>query len=327
MKKALAAAVLALALLNPALASDRGEDILKAVVKFRAQVPEGARTAGVLGTEREGNGILFDRRGYILTTGYLIIESESIEVTGPDGKKAKAVFAGYDHVTGFGVLRTENPLEIDPIELGDSAALKEGSPVIVAGYGGAEAAIGARVVSRREFVGYWEYLLDEAVYTAPAYPGFAGAALIGPDGKLLGVGSLFTRLALPGLGVLPCNVFIPIDLLKPILDDLIATGKPNRPAKPWMGISAEETHGRVFLTRITEGGPAEEAGLKPDDLVLMVNGQPIDGLADFYRKVWATGHAGVEVKISILKGTAPQDVLLRTGDRNKFLMMKPKRSL
>jgi S1-C subfamily serine protease len=315
------------ALLAPAHAAGQAEEVLKAVVKIRAVIPEGARTAAALGTEREGHGIVFDSKGHILTTGYLIIESESIEVTGPDGKKVKAAFVGYDHATGFGILRTESALNVEPLKLGNSSDLKEGAPVIVAGHGGQESAIGARVVARREFTGYWEYILDNAIYTAPAYAKFAGAALIGPDGRLLGVGSLFTPLAVPGLGALPCNVFIPIDLLRPILEDLITTGRPGTPAKPWMGINAEENHGRVFITRITEGGPAEEAGLQTDDLILKVNGQPVDGLADFYRKVWAAGSAGVEVTLGTLKGVEIKEVSLRTGDRNKFLLMKPKKTI
>ena len=218
------------ALLAPARAAGQAEEVLKAVVKIRAVIPEGARTAAALGTEREGHGIVFDSKGHILTTGYLIIESESIEVTGPDGKKVKAAFVGYDHATGFGILRTESALNVEPLKLGNSSDLKEGAPVIVAGHGGQESAIGARVVARREFTGYWEYILDNAIYTAPAYAKFAGAALIGPDGRLLGVGSLFTPLAVPGLGALPCNVFIPIDLLRPIdeakKDDLTSLRTP-----------------------------------------------------------------------------------------------------
>lgn len=312
---------------TPARAADQAGEVLKAIVKIRAEIPEGARTAAALGTEREGHGIVLDTKGHILTTGYLIIESESIEVTGPDGKKTKAAFVGYDHTTGFGILKTESPLNVEPMKLGNSSDLKEGDPVIVAGHGGRESAVGARVVARREFTGYWEYILENAIYTAPAYARFAGAALIGADGRLLGVGSLFTQLAIPGMGVLPCNVFIPIDLLQPILEDLISKGRPGAAARPWMGINAEESHSRVFISRITEGGPADEAGLKTDDLILKVNGQPVDGLADFYRKVWAAGNAGVEVTLTILKGVETQEIRVRTGDRNKFLMMKPKKTI
>jgi len=308
-------------------AADPAEELLKAIVKIRAVIPEGARTASILGTEREGHGILFDSRGYILTTGYLIIESENIEVTGPDGKKTRAALTGYDHATGFGVLQTEAPLGVEPLKLGSAAELKEGDPVLVAGHGGLEAATGARVVARREFAGYWEYILENAIYTAPPYAKFAGAALIGPDGRLLGVGSLFAQLAVPGVGLLPCNVFIPIDLLQPILEDLISVGHPTKPARPWMGINAEETHGRVFITRITEGGPAEEAGLKKDDLILKVNGRPVAGLADLYRKVWAAGSAGVNVTLGILEGVEAKEVTVHTGDRNKFVMMKPKKTI
>ena len=311
----------------PANAETKAEEVLKAVVKFRASIPEGARTAAVLGTEREGNGIVVDSKGHILTAGYLIVESERIEVTDADGRKLAAVFVGYDHATGFGILRAEGPLQAEPMTLGSSSSLEEGAPVIVAGHGGLEAAIGARVVARREFTGYWEYILDQAIYTAPAYAQFAGAALIGPEGELLGVGSLFTQLTVPGLGLLPCNVFIPIDLLKPILDDLIATGRSKQPARPWLGVNAEETRQRVFITRITEGGPAEEAGLQADDLILTVNGKAVMGLSDFYRKLWEAGSAGTEIKLGILKGIEIKEISVRTGDRNRFLLMKPKKTI
>ena len=311
----------------PAPALDKAEDLLKAVVKVKATVPEGARTAAALGTEREGHGILIDGRGHILTTGYLVIESETIEVTGPGGRKTAAVFVGYDHATGFGIVRAESPLGAEPIELGRSADLAEGAPVLVAGYGGLEAAAGARVVARREFAGYWEYLLENAIYTAPAYAKFAGAALIGADGRLLGVGSLFTPLAVPGVGTLPCNVFIPVDLLQPILADLIAQGRPRTPARPWLGINAEESHGRVFVSRVTADGPAEAAGLEADDLILKVNGEPVAGLTDLYRKVWATGSAGAEVTLTILKGVEPRDVKVKSADRNAFLRMQPRKSI
>jgi S1-C subfamily serine protease len=319
--------ILLTALAAPAQALDKAEDVLKAVVKIKATVPEGARTAASLGTEREGHGILIDGRGHILTTGYLVIESETIEVTGPDGRKVKAAFVGYDHATGFGLVRAESPLGVEPIELGRSADLTEGAPVLVAGYGGLESAAGARVVARREFAGYWEYLLENAIYTAPPYAQFAGAALIGPDGRLLGVGSLFTPLTIPGVGTLPCNVFIPIDLLRPILQDLISRGRPSAPARPWLGINAEEAHGRVFVNRVTAEGPAEAAGLETDDLILKVNGDPVSGLNDFYRKVWAAGSAGVELTLTILKGAEAREVKVRSADRNAFLMMRPKTTI
>ena len=313
--------------LGEAFASETPEEVLKAVVKIRAVVPLEAHTASTLGTEREGHGILIDSKGLILTTGYLILESEFIEVTGPGGEKTNAVFVGYDHATGLGLLRAQEPLKVEPMKLGDSSKLQEGDPVIVAGFGGMESAIGARVITRKEFTGSWEYILEDAIYTSPPYASFGGAALIGSDGRLLGVGSLFTTLAIQGLGALPCNVFIPIDFLPPILEDLQTIGRPQKPARPWLGINAEEAHGRVFVTRVTKGGPAEEAGLQPGDLILKVNGKAVEGLADFYRKLWALGDAGVEVMLSILKGTEIQGLSLRSGDRYQFLQLKPKKTV
>jgi S1-C subfamily serine protease len=237
----------------------------------------------------------------------------------------QAAFVGYDHTTGFGVLRTDTSLNVEPLKLGQSSKITEGDPVMAAGYGGAEEAIGARVIIRQDFVGSWEYILENAIYTSPPIAEFGGAALIGPDGRLLGIGSLFAQLPIPGVGSLPCNVFIPIDLLPPILDDLVTAGRPKATPRPWLGISAEAAHRRVFVTRVTPQGPAEQAGIQTDDLILKVNGKAVEGLADFYRKMWGLGNAGVEVTLSLLRGTEIRDITVRSGDRYKFLQQPPQK--
>jgi S1-C subfamily serine protease len=211
------------------------------------------------------------------------------------------------------------------MKLGKSSNVKEGEPVLVAGHGGEESAQAARVISRKEFTGYWEYLLEEALFTVPAYSNFGGAALIDRDGQLLGIGSLFTQIVIPGFGSIPCNMFVPIDLLNPILTDLIKTGRSRKAPRPWLGINAEEAHGRVFVTQITPGSPAEGADLQRRDLIISVKGMEVNGLADFYRKVWALGNAGVEVPLSVLQGTQIRDITIRSADRYQFLILKPKK--
>ena len=192
------------------------KELLKAVVKVRVTVPDYARSARTLGTEREGSGVLIDDRGHILTIGYLILEAETLEVIDPDGKPITAQSIAYDHITGFGVLKVEKPMDAKPMQLGKSSEVNEGDPILVATHGGEEGAMGARIISRKEFAGYWEYLLDDAIFTAPAYANFGGAALIDKEGQLVGIGSLFTQIVLQGIGTLPSNMFVPIDLLKPL---------------------------------------------------------------------------------------------------------------
>jgi serine protease Do len=317
--------VVFMALALPAYADQDAKEMFKAVVKIRTTVPKDARTASTLGTEREGYGIVIDSKGHILTIGYLIVEADTIEVIGPDDKSVAGTFVGYDHNTGFGLLRSDKPLDVVPVKMGRSSEVKEGDPVLVAGHGGPEAAGAARVIIRKEFTGYWEYLLEDAIFTFPAYPDFSGAALINSDGELVGVGSLLTQVVVSGIGSIACNIFVPIDLLHPILTDLITLGRPRKAPRPWLGLNAEEAHGRVFVIKVTSEGPSEKAGLKPDDLILAVNGKPVSGISDFYRKVWALGNAGVDVSLSVLKGTEIRNITLHSVDRHQFLQLKQKK--
>ncbi|MGD0626289.1 MAG: S1C family serine protease [Thermodesulfobacteriota bacterium] len=329
MKRGCLLVILAVFILSsvPTYADQAPEEILKAIVKIRSIIPQDGHTAGTLGTEREGYGVLIDAKGYIVTISYLIVEAETIKVVGPEDQLINATFAGYDPDTGFGLLRTDQPLSAEPMKLGESSKLNEGDRVLVAGSGGKESAMGARVIARKELTASWEYFLEDAIFTAPPYPNYGGAALIGRDGRLLGIGSLLTQISLQGVGTIPCNMFVPIDLLTPILSDLISTGRSGKAPRPWLGISAEEDQGRVFIIRVTSGGPAERAGLKPGDLIVNVNGKAVNGLIDFYHKVWGLGPAGIEVLLSILRGSQIQDITVRSADRYPFLLPKPKEML
>ncbi|HYB20608.1 MAG TPA: S1C family serine protease, partial [Thermodesulfobacteriota bacterium] len=286
----------------PAHAEQDPKEVLKAVVKIRSIIPEYARSASTLGTEREGNGVAIDSQGHILTIGYLIMESETIEVTGPEGKAVSASSVGYDQGTGFGLLKTDKPFNVPPMELGQSSLVEEGDPVLVASFGGLDSVQTVRVISRKEFAGSWEYFLDSAIFTSPPHANFGGAALIDHSGKLVGIGSLFTTIQIPGQGLVSGNMFVPIDLLKPILADLIAKGHSSLPSRPWLGVYVEEFHGRLIVSRVSSEGPAEKAGLKTGDIILRVGKKEVNGLADFYREVWSLGKAGVEVPLSLLQG-------------------------
>ena len=282
------------------------------VVLLRATAPKDARSAATLGVQRQGSGIVIDNSGLILTIGYLILEAEGIEVIPADGKAVPAAMVGYDHTTGFGLVRASAPLSVKPIELGDSAGLPEREPVLIAGFDGVAPAY---VVSRRQFAGFWEYLLDSAIFTAPATVNWSGAALIGRDGKLYGVGSLVVTDAVKPQTYSPGNMFVPIDLLKPILGDLIDTGRVSGPARPWIGVNTQEMQGHLVVTRVTRDGPAEKGGLKVGDIILRIGGQQIAGQVDFYRKLWSKGPAGTEIPLSVLQGAQMKDFVIRSMDR------------
>lgn len=300
-------------------------EVINAVVGITAMVPDDARSAQSLGTVRSGSGIVIDDQGLVLTIGYLILEAQAAAVTDADGDLVPASLVAYDHNTGFGLLRATQPLNIKPIKLGWSDHLPEGAPVIVVSKGGPAPVMPAQVVSRREFAGYWEYLLDNAIFTSPPHPQFGGAALIATDGRLVGVGSLIVADAVKGEQPLPGNMFVPIDRLKPILKELINNGRTEKPAHPWLGIYAEENGGRLFVSRVAKGGPAEKAGIKPGDIIMGVDGRRVASMADFLQKMWSLGDAGIEVPVDLLPMGGGElritTVKVRSRDRYDWLKL------
>jgi len=291
---------------------------LNAVVAMRSVVPADAFTADILGTERTGNGVIIRDDGLILTIGYLITEAQEIWLTLADGRTFAATPIGYDQETGFGLVQALGRLDVPALPLGDAADAVPGTEVVAAGAGGRSHSVAARVIARQEFAGYWEYVLDEAIFTAPAHPFWGGTGLIGPDGRLLGIGSLQLEQATEtGEGV-PLNMYVPIDLLKPILDDLLTIGQPNRPPRPWLGLYATEVDDRVVIAGVAGKGPAARA-LKEGDVVLSVGGMRVTGLAGLFRKVWSLGNAGVTVPMTVNRDGRSMDVSVPSADRNRFL--------
>ena len=298
------------------------EELVFAVVRINTHIMPDGRTVQGLGREREGSGILIDPDGLILTIGYLMVEAYAAEVIDNKGRTVPANVVGYDHETGFGLLRTIEPLKLKPMPLGKSAEMNEGDPVLIASFGGPAMVGGAYVVAKREFAGSWEYLLDEALFTAPPHPAWSGAALINREGKLVGVGSLIVGDAAGGGEKAPGNMFVPIDRLSPILGDLIAAGRPVGPGRPWLGLNTEELRGRLFVSRVTPSGPAEKAGIKSGDVIVGVNGEQPKSLADFYRKVWAQGSAGANVALDVLQDSEVRRFEVKSINRLDHLKLK-----
>ena len=302
---------------SAAFAQDKPEDTLSAVVAISAKIQANARSAETLGMERRGTGAVV-RDGYVLTIGYLVIEAESIQVSDAGGRTVPATLAGYDHASGFGLLKLVGSLAAKPLPLGDSAALAEREPAMAVTASARETPSLVYVVSRRAFSGSWEYLLDSAIYTYPPVMDWSGAPLISSKGELLGIGSLIVPDA-GGPGTQsPGNMFVPVDLLKPILEDLVAKGRRNGPARPWLGVNTDEVRGRLFVGRVSPDSPAARAGLKSGDIVLAVGSDEVTTLADFYRRLWGRGAAGTDVPLKVLQGMRINDVKVRSIDRVEY---------
>ena len=295
----------------------------ESIVLLVAKVPADARTANGLGTRRLGSGVVIDDGGLVLTIGFLILESDEVVLTRPDGTSVPAEIVAYDTDSGLGLVRALQPLKMPRMKLGSSRDLKNEDPVLVLPAGGRLTASPAMIVSRRSFPGNWEYLLEEAIFTVPMNPRHPGAALVGPEGTLLGVGYLAVGDA-RGKGLpSPGNMFVPIDLVKPILASLIATGRSESPPRPWLGMYTAELHGRVHVSRVAKDGPAEAAGIVRNAIILKVADKDVTDMADFFRKVWALGDAGVAVPLTVLEGTTIRKITITSADRYKWLKLNP----
>ena len=291
---------------------------LNALVTLRAEVPEDAFTASALGTERIGNGVVLDEDGLVLTIGYLIAEATSIWLTSNAGLPVAAYSLAYDHVTGFGLVRAVEPLKATFLQRGTADSCNRGDRVFVIGQGGRAHALKANLIDKREFAGYWEYLLDQALFTAPAHPEWGGAALVGEDGKLLGVGSLLVQEIVGGENV-QANMLVPIDLLNDTLDDLLATGRSAVQPRPWLGMFTMESERQLVVTGLARRGPAATAGVRPGDVVREVDGERVLTLAQMLSAIWRLGPAGVTVPLTLSRGGQVRSYSIESANRADFL--------
>ena len=295
------------------------ERALSSVVGLKATAPADAFTASALGTEREGSGVVIGDDGLVLTMGYLITEAETVWLTSNDGRTTPGHALAFDGETGFGLVQPLGKIGLPKLEIGNSSTLELGEAVLFASAGGRRRAIETKVVGRQEFAGYWEYLLDEAIFITPAHPFWGGGALIGTDGKLLGVGSLVLQQGDERGRRHDMNMVVPIGMLLPILSDLRSYGHVNRPARPWLGLYAVEDDDVVVIGGLADGGPADRAGLRMGDHVVAIGGEAVSDLAGLWRNLWACGPAGSRVTLMVEREERRMPISIVTTDRRTLL--------
>jgi S1-C subfamily serine protease len=292
---------------------------LGSIVTLQSVIPEDAFTASILGTKRAGSGVVIRDSGLVVTIGYLVTEAQSVWLTAADGRVTPADTIAYDQESGFGLVQALGRLSLPALDLGRMSEAKLGDPVIVASGGGRKQSVRARIAAKHEFTGYWEYMLSEATFTAPAHPLWGGTGVIGQDGRLIGIGSLHVQMVNQQGQVEDCNMIVPIDLLAPIMDDLLTFGRVNKPPRPWLGVFSIERAGKVVIAGVSERGPAAEAGLRQGDIVSAVRDSSVESLSDFYRNLWSCGPAGVEIPIEIVRDKRSVWLRIKSADRSSFL--------
>ena len=298
------------------ITKDKVQRFYESIVSIRSIVPPEARTAASLGVEREGNGVAIDEN-HILTIGYIVLESESIEIGLSDGRSLPAKLIGYDHTSGFGIIESVVPLTMPPLKLGNSDDINSEEDLLILPSSNRGAGSIVRSVSRRPFTGWWEYFVENPIYTTPPNRFWAGAPILNGNGEILGIGSLFVSESVPGISS-PGNMSVPINLLKPILEDLLSNGRRKSKIQPYLGISSDESNDQIIVTRVSKGGPAYQAGIKPQDIIVAINGSQITKLESFYKKIWNSGEAGVTIELSVLRSGSLMNFKVITVDRLDF---------
>ena len=330
---------------SPGLASvaESGSDLVarsqalqrahQAVLGVQVIALDGARSNATLGRARSGSGVLIGADGLVLTIGYLVLEAEQVQLALGDGRSIPARVLGYDVATGFGLLQALAPLALQPVAIGSAASTGVGGttlssqPLMIASGGDAAEVSAAQLVSRRAFSGYWEYHIEGALFTAPPRRDHSGAGLFNPQGELIGIGSLLVadaagaptdadddlRTRQSG------NMFVPVDLLLPILDDLRRQGSSAASRRAWLGMNCVEQAGGLRVVRVSDDSPADVAGLLPGDRILRIDGTAVSALATLWQALWAGGAAEREVTLDIERDQQPQTLKVFSVDRMKTL--------
>lgn len=295
------------------------DSAINSVVKVRTSIPAAAFTADVLGTERIGSGVLINNSGLILTVGYLVTEAETVWLTTNLNQSIPGHVVAYDQSSGLGLIQALGSLDIDASELDSSDLVTVNDDIFFISYGGIEHSLCSKISRIDEFAGYWEYLLEAAIYTSPPHPQWGGAAVFNKKGHIIGIGSLFLQEIFEGQN-LQGNLAIPTSILKSIMGDMLEFGRSSAPARPWLGMYAVESEKTLTVNSLARYGPAELAGVLQGDKVVGVGEESVSTLANFFRSVWTLGAAGVSVPININRNGNQLQLVINSIDRNDFLL-------
>jgi S1-C subfamily serine protease len=297
--------------------SNQADNPVASMVMVYSQVPEEAMTAGFLGTNRAGQGVRISADGLIVTVGYLVIEAEQIWLTSSDGRGSPAYVVAQDYDSGLALLRTSMPIGQDYLQPGPSTGLAAGDTVMICNHGD-DKPLPYNLVAKQEFAGRWEYLLDEALFITPVIENWAGAALLNQNEEVCGIGSLMLEVPVTAFEVVPGNMFIPLELVTPYLDELCTFGCRQRPPRPWLGTLIQEYEGRLIVVGIYNNCPAHQAGIEPGDIIVSVNDEPVTSLPEMLRKVWSMGNAGIEIPLTITRSGTLLNYQLKSIDRASY---------
>jgi S1-C subfamily serine protease len=288
-----------------------------ALVSITAHVPEDAMSAGLLGTERVGHGVRIREDGLIATIGYVVHEAENLWI-GTRDSVVPGFVIGYDFDSGLALVKPALPLEGPAMPIGRADSLAVGDAVTVMSSGGKEQSLQARVVAKQEFAGRWEYVIDQAVFTTPPHDSWSGAALVDDQSRLCGLGSLVIQGFETRTGTNTVNMFVPIELLAPIVDEICVHGRRLTPPRPWLGMLVHDDQQDLTVVGVYRNCPADKAGLRPGDIIVGIDDEPVIGLANMFRRVWSLGSAGVDVPLNVLRNTEKMQLKVRSGDRAGF---------
>ena len=258
----------------------------------------------------QGSGVIFDSKGLLLTNAHVVEGAETLSVELTDGRRVTGSVVGTDSLTDLAVVRLDGEGPWPTAVLGDSDRLRVGDWAIAVGNPfGLENTVTMGIISNLNRnvsqLGISGKRLDLIQTDAAINPGNSGGPLLNADGEVVGINTLVRSGPGAGLGFA-----IPINRAQTIARQLVATGRASHPV---IGIGLADGPDGPVIRSVQPGAPAAKAGLKPDDEIAAIDGQPMRGAADVVAAIDRKG-VGQRITLTIRRGKARLTVKLKPMD-------------
>jgi len=286
----------------------------------------GGNSQGMMPEERReqglGSGVVVSGDGIILTNNHVVESSSEVLVLFGENEEYRAKILGTDPQTDIAVLKVDKARNLKPIAIGDSSKVEIGQFVLAIGnpFGvGRTVTMGIISATGRGELGITGY--DDFIQTDAAInPGNSGGALVDPGGRLVGINTAILSRSAGNVGI---GFAVPVNMARNVMDQIVKSGKVVR---GFMGVNIQDLTPAIrsafkvsegqgaLISGVERGGPADKAGLQRGDVVLSINGQPVEDSRDLRFKI-ASIRPGSSARLQVLRDGQRREVNVVLGER------------